>query len=128
MKRRKYLGLIRPKVINRTRNSLRVQRLVFKLERGQKFFLTISATGGKNDIDFWMTGSSNKTTSTNVGYYGFTGKAERIFEGKTLEFVPEISDNYSFYFSNAFSAFTKKDVLVAYHLENGRKVKLHFGL
>ena len=128
MKRRKYLGLIRPKIINRLRNSPRVQRLVFKLERGQKFFLTISAKGGKNDIDFWLTGSSNKTPTTNVDSYGFTGKAERIVEGKTLEFVPEISDNYSFYFSNAFSVFTKKEVLVAYHLENGREIKLYFGL
>jgi hypothetical protein len=125
LKRRKYLGLIRPKVINRTRHNLKVQRLVFKLERCQKFFLTIEINGGKNDIDFGMTGSKNKTIIRDG--YGYRG-LERVFDGKTLEFVPEVSDNYSFYFSNAFSVITKKDVLVSYHLENGKEVKLHFGL
>ena len=126
LKRRKYLGLIRPKIINRTAHSTKVQRLVFKLERGQKFFMTFNVKGGKNDVDYWMTDSKNKTT-TRVGYFGIQG-TEKAREGKSLELVPELSDNYSFYFSNAFSIFTSKEVTISYHLENGREVRLRFEL
>jgi len=126
LKRRKYLGLIRPKIVKRLVHSKKVQRIAFKLERGQKFFLNFEVKGGKNDVDFWMTDSKNKT-STRVGYFGIQG-TERVREGKSLEFVPEISDNYSFYFSNAFSVFSSKEVNVSYHLENGREVRFLFGL
>lgn len=41
LKRRKYLGLIRPRIIKRTSHHRREQRLVFKLDRGQRFFMNI---------------------------------------------------------------------------------------
>jgi hypothetical protein len=55
LKRRKYLGLLRPKIIKRTRNHRREQRLVFKLNRGQKFFVKMEINGGNRDIEFYVT-------------------------------------------------------------------------
>jgi hypothetical protein len=66
-----------------------------------------------------------KQTTTDVGRSG-NNRVERIFGGKTLEFVPEVPDNYSFYFSNSFSIITAKDISVNYHLENGRLVVIKF--
>jgi hypothetical protein len=123
-KRRKHLGLIRPKIVKRTKKSQKVQRLVFKLERGQKFFMDFTINGGNKDIDFWMTDSRNKTTAC-VGFFGLQG-AERIREGKQIEFTPEVSDNYYFYFSNSFSLFTSKEVKVSYQLESGKRIGLSF--
>ena len=125
-KRRKYLGLIRPKMPKRTRNSQKVQKLIFRLERGQKFSLDIAIDGGKKDIDFWMTDSKNKTTAC-VGFFGLE-EAEKVFDGKKIEFCPEVTDNYYFYFSNSFSVITSKQVTVTYQLENGKKVGLSFKL
>jgi hypothetical protein len=51
-KRREYSGLIRPKIVKRTRNQLRIQRLVFRLQRGQRISGTFKITGGNNDVDF----------------------------------------------------------------------------
>jgi hypothetical protein len=125
-KRRKYLGLVRPRILKRTKKSKKVQRLVFRLERGKKFFMDIGIDGGKKDIDFWMTASKNKTTAC-VGFFGLPN-AERVFDGKKLEFCPEVTDNYYFYFSNSFSVFSTKHVKVSYQLENGKKVSLNFSL
>jgi len=117
-KRRRYLGLIRPKIIKRTRKSQRVQRIVFRLKRGKKFYTQIKVNGGKNDIDFWTTDSKNRTTR-----YSYLAR-ERIINEKSLVFTPQITGRYSFYFSNAFSIFTSKDVVISYHLENKPVLRL----
>jgi len=125
-KRRKHLGLVRPKILKRTKKSKRVQRLVFRLERGQKFSMDFTINGGNKDIDFWMTDSKNKTTAC-VGFFGLQG-VERVVRGKRIELSPEVSDNYYFYFSNSFSLFTSKEVKVSYQLENGQRIGLSFSL
>jgi hypothetical protein len=111
-KRRKYLGLIRPKIIKRTRHHGREQRLVFKLDRGQKFFMKMEINGGNKDIEFSVTDLKTYQISP-----------QRVSEEKAIEFVPEVSGNYSFCFSNAFSWITSKEVKIFYHLENGRDIK-----
>ena len=116
-KRRQYFGLIRPKVIKRTRNKQREQRLVFKLNRGQKFYLRMDIYGGNNDIDFYITNFKNDGIPE-----------ERVIGRKEVEFLPKSTDNYSFVFSNAFSWRTGKNVVVAYHLENGREPKIKIEL
>ena len=125
-KRRKHLGLIRPRILKRTKKSQRVQKLVFRLERGQKFSMDFTINGGKKDIDFWMTDSKSKTTAC-VGFFGLQG-VERVVGGKRVELSPEVSDNYYFYFSNSFSLFTSKEVKVSYQLENGQRIGLNFSL
>jgi hypothetical protein len=115
-KRREYLGLIRPKIIKRTSRRQREQRLVFRLKRGQKFYLRMKIDGG-NDIDFSI--SNLKTYQIHP---------HRIYDEKNIEFVPEVTDNYSFVFSNSFSWYTGKQVQVVYHLENGREVTIKIGL
>ena len=116
-KRREYLGLIRPKVIKRTRNRQREQRLVFRLKRGQKFYLRMEIEGGNDDIEFSITDLKTYQMSP-----------QRIRMEKNIEFVPEVADDYSFVFSNSFSWRTGKQVKVSYHLENGREIKLRIGL
>ncbi len=73
--------------------------------------------GGNNDIDFYITNFKND------------GIPEaRVVGRKEVEFVPKSTDNYSFVFSNAFSWRTGKNVIFAYHLENGREPKIKIGL
>lgn len=114
-KRRTYLGLIKPQIIKRT--SKREQRLVFKLKRGQKFFLKMKINGGNNDIEFCIK-TRRKT------YH----PEERIQGEKEIEFVPKITGRYSFIFSNSFSVFTSKNISASYQLVNGREVKFKIGL
>ena len=109
------MGLIRPEVIKRI--GKREQRLVFKLNRGQKFFLKMKIVGGNNDIDFCVTSRSR-----------YFYPIETIQGEKEIEFVPEITGRYYFIFSNSFSVFTSKDVSASYQLENGREVKFKIGL
>lgn len=116
-KRRQYLGLIRPKAIKRTRNNQREQRLVFRLIRGQKFFLSLDIEGGNNDIDFLITNFKNDGISQ-----------ERIIGSKNIEFVPKSTDNYSFILRNSFSWRTGKYVKFKYHLENGHEAKIGIGI
>jgi hypothetical protein len=122
-KRREYLGLIRPKIIKRTRNQQRIQRLVFKLQRGQRILGTVKVTGGNNDVDF--------------GFFTYQGasvsglrpvNAERISGGKSFEYHISVSGNYCFYFSNSFSVITSKLVEFSYHLENGKEIGISFSV
>ena len=116
-KRRGYLGLLRPKVIQRTRNRRREQRLVFRLKRGMKFYLRMEIEGGNNDIDFSITHLKTYKISP-----------QRIRIEKNIEFVPEVNGYYSFVFSNSFSWRTGKQVKVSYHLEKGREITIGIGL
>jgi len=118
-KRRRYLGLIRPKIIKRTTNTQRVQRLVFRLKRNNPFFIHIEVSGGNNDIDFWIGSKRGKVVNR---------AKERIISKKSLVYVPEISGRYSFYFSNSFSWVTSKEVLLSYHLENGITLSMRMTL
>jgi hypothetical protein len=113
LKRRKYLGLIRPKIIKRTSHHRREQRLVFKLDRGQRFFMNMEIAGGNKDIEFSVTDLKTYQIGT-----------QRICGTKNIEFTPEVSGNYSFCFSNAFSLITSKKVTISYHLENGREIRI----
>jgi hypothetical protein len=112
-KRRNYLGLIRPKIIKRTRNYQREQRLVFRLEKGQRFFMTMKIEGGNNDIKFYVTDLKKNWILP-----------QRVYLEKNIEFVPQVTGNYSFVFSNSFSHITSKKVHVSYHLENGREIRM----
>jgi hypothetical protein len=116
-KRRQYLGLIRPKVIKRTKYTQREQRLVFRLKRGQKFHLKMEIEGGNNDIEFSIYDSK-----------AYHHQPHRIYDRENIEFVPEITANYSFVFSNSFSWKTNKQVKVVYNLENGREIGMEIGL
>lgn len=116
LKRRQYLGLIRPKMIKRTRKHTKEQRLVFRLQRGQKIFLNISVNGGNNDIDFLVTNKKGD------------GLSKKIIGEVNIGFTPRCSDNYSFIFSNSFSLVTRKQVAFHYQLENGRKIGIMINL
>jgi hypothetical protein len=116
-KRRQYLGLIRPKTIKRTSNTQRVQRLVFRLTKGQRFCLCMNVNGGNNDIDFSITNFKNDGLNQ-----------ERIVGSKRILFIPNSTDNYSFIFSNAFSWLTGKHVIFSYQIGNGRESKIGIGL
>lgn len=105
--------------------SKKVQRFVFTLKRGEKFFMDFKINGGKNDIDFWMADSKNKTTGHASFWIGIRG-TERIVGKKTIELFPEVSGKYYFYFSNSFSLFTSKEILVSYQLENKQRIRLKF--
>jgi small nuclear ribonucleoprotein (snRNP)-like protein len=122
-KRREYLGLIRPKMLRRSRREQRVQRLVVNLKRGQKIYGTINVSGGNNDINF--------------GIYTYQGRPasglrplqqERIVGSKSLEYTARVTGNLCFYFSNSFSFFTSKQIEFSYQLENGKKIKMSFSI
>jgi hypothetical protein len=122
-KRREHLGLIRPKVIKRTRNQPRIQRLVFKLKRGQRIFGTVKITGGNNDADFGAFVYKGTSVSKLKPV-----DAERISGSKSFTFDISISGNYCFYFSNSFSVITAKFVEFHYHLDNGKEVGISFSI
>lgn len=122
-KRREYLGLIRPKLLRRSRREQRVQRVIFSLKRGQKIYGIVKISGGNNDIDF--------------GVYTYQGRPasglapldkERIVGSKSVEYRVTVSGKLCFYFSNSFSMITSKQVDFLYHLENGRKITLSFSI
>jgi hypothetical protein len=120
-KRREYLGLIRPKIIKRNRNQSRIQRLVFKLQRGQRIFGIVKITGGNNDVDFGFFNYQGVSVSTLRPV-----DAERISGSKSFAYNISVSGNYCFYFSNSFSVVTSKVVEFHYHLENGRDIGISF--
>ena len=92
-KKSQYLGLIRPKVTKRTRNKQREQRLVFRLNRGQKFYLRTNIYGGNKDIDCYITNFRNGGISK-----------EKVIRRKDIEFVPKSTGNYSFVLAMLFMA------------------------
>jgi hypothetical protein len=119
--RREYLGLIRPKWVKRTKNHPRIQKIVFKLQRGQTILSGVKVIGGNNDIDF--------------GFFHYEGSVaklvprypERISSSKLFHFQITTSGNYCFYFSNSFSVVTSKNVEFTYRLEN-KKVNMRLTL
>jgi len=120
-KRREHLGLIRPKIIKRTQAQPKIQRLVFRLERGQKIFGDVKVAGGNNDIDF--------------GFYTYQGASasrfqprhlERVCGHKSFTYAASVTGNHCFYFSNIFSFITSKSVRFSYHLENGKEIGITF--
>ena len=118
--RRECLGLIRPKFVRRTKNRPRIQKLVFRLQRGQKISGNVKVIGGNNDIDFgsfYYQGSVATLMPKNP---------ERISNLKSFNFQIDTSGNYCFYFSNSFSLVTSKDVEFTYRLENGKSVRISF--
>jgi len=122
-KRREYLGLIRPKIIKRTRNQQRIQRLVFKLQRGQKIFGSVNVTGGNNDVDFGF------FTYQGVSVSSLQPKVmERIFGSKSFVYDIGVSGNYCFYFSNSFSVFTDKSVQFLYYVDDGKEIGISFSI
>lgn len=121
-KRREYLGLIRPKMLKRTRSQQKIQRIVFKLQRGQRILGTVRVSGGYNDVDFGFfhfQGSVSGLSPTNK---------ERIMETKAFAYSINVSGNYCFYFSNTFSIITSKHIDFAYHLENGKEARIYFSI
>ncbi len=120
-KRREYLGLIRPRIIKRNRDQPRIQRLVFKLQRGQRIFGTVEVTGGNNDVDFGFFTYQGASVSTLR-----PANIERISGSKSFAHNISVSGNYCFYFSNSFSVVTSKAVEFHYHLENGQDIGISF--
>lgn len=111
------------RIIKRTRNQQRIQRLVFKLKREQKISSSVKITGSNNDVDF--------------GFFTYQGVSvsslkprvvERILGSKSLVYNIGVSGNYSLYFSNSFSVFTEKLVQFLYHVENGKEVGIPFSI
>jgi hypothetical protein len=122
-KRREHLGLIRPKIIKRTRNQQKIQRLVFNMQRGQKILGTVKVTGGNNDVDFGVFGYREASVSRLKPV-----DVERISGSKSFSYSADVTGNYCFYFSNSFSVITSKSVEFLYHLENGREIRISFSI
>ena len=118
--RREYLGLIRPRFIKRTQNRPRIQKIVFKLQRGQRILGTIKVRGGNNDIIFGFFSYQGSVSTLEPKY------PEKISNLKSFDSKIDVSGNYCFYFSNSFSVVTSKDVEFIYHLENGKDTKIAF--
>jgi len=120
-RRRKQLGLIRPRIIKRTKAEPRIQRVVLRLQRGQKIFGDIEVTGGNKDIDF--------------GHFTYKGapvnslkprNLERVWGHKSFGYAANFSGNHCFYFSNIFSYITLKFVRFSYRLEKGKWIPVQF--
>jgi hypothetical protein len=75
--------------------------------------MNMEIAGGNKDIEFSVTDLKTYQIGT-----------QRICGTKNIEFTPEVSGNYSFCFSNAFSLITSKKVTISYHLENGREIRI----
>jgi hypothetical protein len=120
MQRREELGLIRPRIIQRTTTSFRIQRIVFKLKTGQKISGKVKVTGGKKDIIygfFQYQGLLSKLTPSNQ---------EKIVQQKNYSYQISTSGTHCFYFSNAISLITSKTVEFIYRIGNGKKVSITF--
>lgn len=121
-KRRVVWGLIRPRIMERTSNESRVQRIVFELKKGQRLLCEIKVSGGNGDVQY------------SVFYYearlhSYTPKnPEVIRHSKAVSYEIDKSGDYCFYFSNTFSWVTKKTIDFAYQLENKKVVTLVFTL
>ncbi len=119
-RRRGYLGLIRPQVMEKMSSEPRVQRIVLALRKGQKVHLDIKVAGGNNDIYFGVLGYKGTVNSLRPKYQ------ETISNFKSFNYQIKTSGNYCFYFSNSFSFLTSKNVEFSYQLKNGRKTTLSF--
>jgi len=120
-KRREYLGLIRPRFVKRIKAQHRIQRLIFRLQRGQKIFGEIEVTGGKNDIDFGCFTHQRASASSLK-----PNDIERVSGHKSFAYTASVTGNHCFYFSNSFSTITSKSVKFSYHLEKGKKIGISF--
>ena len=120
--RREYLGLVRPKMIRRTRKTRKIQKIVFKLTKGQKIKGRIQVRGGNNDIYFGMfnyQGNVNRLRPKNPA---------KIINSKSYSYEAQITGNYCFYFDNSFSLVAVKDIIFAYQFENGKPIEISFSI
>ncbi|MDT8782289.1 MAG: hypothetical protein IAX22_06545 [Candidatus Bathyarchaeota archaeon] len=121
--RRKYLGLIRPRIMMKTTREPRVQRIAFKLEKDQLITYSIKVNGSNNDLNF--------------SFFRYQGISPSRLEPITPKLITQFESfadkiqftgNYCFYFSNSFSVFTSKEVEFSYRVNNGREIKFTFEL
>jgi hypothetical protein len=64
--------------------------------------MTMGIEGGNKDIDFYVTDLKRNWIPL-----------QRVYLEKSIEFVPQITENYSFVFSNSFSySLQKKSMLL----------------
>jgi curved DNA-binding protein CbpA len=118
--RKGHWGLIRPEFINKTNENPRIQKIVFKLKKGQKIFTEIKVLGGNNDIFFGAFGYNRNVSS-------FTPEnLERVSNLKSFCYQIGTTGDYCFYFSNSFSRLTSKDVEFTYNLESKKRIKITF--
>jgi hypothetical protein len=118
--RREDLGLIRPRIVQRTSTSFRIQRIVFHLKAGQKISGKIKVNGGKKDIIygfFQYKGCLSQLTPNNQ---------EKLVEQKNYSYPISTTGSHCFYFSNAISLITSKTVEFIYRVDNGKKVSITF--
>jgi len=116
-KRRKYLGIIQPRV-QRYKHE-RLVGLFFRLEKGQKLYMHIKVKGGNNDIKFGVTEGKMRSRRLGERTVHDDSYMPMIVGEKDLVYTARLTGSYSFNFSNKFSWKTSKLVEVTWHLENG---------
>jgi hypothetical protein len=114
------LGLIRPRIVQRTTTNFRIQKIVFQLKTGQQISGKVKVNGGKKDIIFGFfhyQGRLSKLSPSNQ---------DKIVEQKHFSYPISTTGAHCFYFSNAISLITSKKVEFIYRLNNGKKVSITF--
>ncbi|MCW4024884.1 MAG: hypothetical protein NWF01_07610 [Candidatus Bathyarchaeota archaeon] len=117
---REDLGLMRPRIVQRTTTSFRIQKIVFHLKAGQKISGKVKVDGGKKDIIygfFQYQGRLSKLSPNNQ---------EKIVAQKNYSYQISTTGSHCFYFSNAISLITSKTVEFIYRVGNGKKVSITF--
>lgn len=84
------------------------QSLTFNLNSGDEVSVSISVSGGNNDVNFWATDPSGYTVVRTQGIVG----------GTDLDFKASRDGAYTLFFDNSFSLITSKLVTVTYDIKH----------
>jgi hypothetical protein len=122
-KKIEQLKLIKPIIMKRSFLQSTVQRLVFELKKGQRFYWSIKVAGGNNNVDFGFFRHQGLSVS-----HSFPKHKQKIEGYEEFKFDVNIGGNYCFYFANFASNFsyTKKRIDFSYHLEFGAHTPINF--